>query len=117
MHRVVAKTFIPNPHNLPQVNHIDGNKENNCVSNLEWVTNYDNAHHAIENDLFENSIKALKESNDSRKTPIVAISVVSGEKLYFDSYSEARRKLGASHIHDVLNGRRQSDKGYYFAYA
>jgi hypothetical protein len=36
VHKVVAKLFIPNPDNLPEVNHIDENKENNCVDNLEW---------------------------------------------------------------------------------
>lgn len=46
VNRVVAWAFLPNPNNLPQVNHIDGNKENNAVSNLEWSSGHDNEKHA-----------------------------------------------------------------------
>ena len=49
VHRLVASKYIPNPDNLPQVNHKDGNKHNNSVDNLEWVSNKDNSLHALHN--------------------------------------------------------------------
>ena len=51
LHRLIAETFIPNPNNLPIVNHIDGNKTNNNVSNLEWTTYSQNVVHAYETGL------------------------------------------------------------------
>lgn len=70
VHRLVAKKFIPNPHNLPQVNHKDGDKDNNSVDNLEWVTGQQNVKHSVKTGLIKRgddrpnaklSAKAVKE--------------------------------------------------------
>lgn len=47
LHRFIAKTFVPNPYNKPEVNHIDGIKINSCANNLEWATQTENRQHAI----------------------------------------------------------------------
>lgn len=54
IHRLVAETWIPNPESLPEVNHKDGNRLNNLVSNLEWVSRKTNAQHAIQSGLIWN---------------------------------------------------------------
>ena len=56
IHRAVATLYVPNPDNLPQVNHIDGNKLNNHYTNLEWMSNRKNKDHALENGLYAKGV-------------------------------------------------------------
>ena len=120
VHREVAKAFIDNPNHLPQVNHKDGDKNNNAVSNLEWVTNKDNAHHAIKNGLWDSVFEGTKRENESRKKPIIAYRISELEApctRYYDSIAEAERDIGSRHICDVLKGKRSHVKGWAFDYA
>lgn len=61
VHRLVAITHIQNPNNLPEVNHKDGNRQNNNVSNLEWCTNLENIRHAINTGLKKYTNKLTRE--------------------------------------------------------
>lgn len=82
IHRLVAEAFISNPNNLPEVNHINGDKQNNHVNNLEWCTHAENQKHASVNNLMAvgekhgrhklteiqvNEIRALRNKLSQRK--------------------------------------------------
>lgn len=77
VHRLVALAFIPNPNNLPEVNHKDGNKANNSMNNLEWVTCQQNIKHAVFNDLSHAKLK-LDDIKDIKSL------YASGKYTYYD---------------------------------
>ncbi len=109
VHRLVAQAFIPKGEQDIEVNHIDGNRENNCASNLEWVTSSGNTEHAV-------VTGALRPWGKKRK-PVVSTDLKTGEKRYFDSISKAELFFDTRHISLVLSGKRKQAKGQVFAYA
>jgi len=94
IHRLIAIAFIPNPNNYRTVNHIDGNKQNNDISNLEWCTQKENCKHAFRTGLHKPScIGRFNELHPMSKT-IYQYSI-DGEYIQsFPSVSEVGRVLG-----------------------
>lgn len=96
IHRLVATAFIPNPDNLPEVNHKDGNKANNHVDNLEWCTVSDNKKHAFKNGLNKQRKGLDNPHHTLSKEDVIFIrnNAKPYDKNY--SYAELARKFNVS---------------------
>lgn len=108
VHRIVASAFIPNPENKPQVNHINGVRNDNRVENLEWVTGSENMVHAI-----KTGLQKVVPSYLSKKAKF---NLEDLSKIYKDYYVNNKRvkliaienEIQVSHCYSILRGQSYS---------
>lgn len=94
-HNLTAKVFIPNPRNKKEINHIDGNKQNNHISNLEWSTRSENIQHA-----FDTGLKmSFKDSNH----PMAKMVLDLRTGIYYGTLKEAAKARGMTYAHAIYN--------------
>jgi len=109
IHRLIALTFLPNPDNLPQVNHIDGNRYNNQLSNLEWCTQEDNIKHYFNQ-------PNIKFTNVAK--PIIQMDLDGNEIKKFTSINHAVKelKLNVDHLKNILKTENKRYGGYMWKF-
>lgn len=117
IHRLVAEAFIPNPDNKPDINHKDGNKTNNSVDNLEWVTKSENMLHAYQTGLNKPhaSYGMLGHKNPNAGRKGYKVRIIETDEVYNTITKCAEAIDGeARRISDCINGMQHTHKGYHY---
>ena len=112
IHRLLMESFVPNPLGKKQINHIDTNKQNNSLSNLEWATPSENTQHAVDHGLMDNAIQAASKA-------VLQLEIGTGKVIAsYSSIHEAGRQTGIAwqNISKVVLGKRTKAGGFTWAY-
>ncbi len=119
IHKLVAEAFIPNEDNKPQVNHIDGNKTNNNVDNLEWVSFSENNKHAYKTGLKKSSKGKNNDYSRSLMTPINQYDLDGNFIKRWNSQREITNELNIpqQNISLCVRGKRNKTHNYIWKYA
>lgn len=114
VHRLVADAFLPNPDNLPQVNHKDENPLNNNFENLEWVTAKQNVNHGTRNKRAGESISKAMRNNKKNSKPVICLET----GIIYPSSREVQRLFGFDHSHicDCCKGKQNTCGDFHWRY-
>ena len=104
LHRLIAETLLPNPENKPQVHHIDGDRTNSALSNLQWTTPEEN-----------NNDELHKQRCSTRSKKVYFVEL----EKEFNSMTEAAREIGvsSSRISECCNGKTKTCAGYHWQFS